>query len=286
MPTSRSQPSRSTRERILDAAEERMRTIGLARATTKEIARVAGCSEAALYKHFSGKEEIFVHVLKERLPPLSPLLDELNAGRGGEGSPDAPTVEQNLTEIARRAARFYEQTQSLLDEDRFVDPLRERGTVQSLRDHDLDRRWRAGRKAWQQALQDEEHRTESKEVEERAHRVHRPGRYQMGELHARSCCVRAQRASQQPAHSSGTESGLPQSSGGAPRELPASQAMEEPDSTSTAYTSSRTISRSAGTLTISKRVSSFFATVWIERPPTCRLVTRLVVRAGTCWRVG
>jgi AcrR family transcriptional regulator len=110
MPTSRSQPSRSTRERILDAAEERMRTIGLARATTKEIARVAGCSEAALYKHFSGKEEIFVHVLKERLPPLSPLLDELNAGRGGEGSPDAPTVEQNLTEIARRAARFYEQS--------------------------------------------------------------------------------------------------------------------------------------------------------------------------------
>lgn len=119
MPTRPSGTARATRERILDAAEERMRTIGLARATTKEIARAAGCSEAALYKHFAGKEEIFVHVLKERLPPLSPLLDELNAGPGrgtcdGSGAADhavaARSVEQNLTEIARRAARFYERS--------------------------------------------------------------------------------------------------------------------------------------------------------------------------------
>ncbi|RAJ71901.1 TetR family transcriptional regulator [Streptomyces sp. Amel2xB2] len=104
-PDSSARP-RPTRERILDAAEERMRTIGLARATTKEIARAAACSEAALYKHFSGKEEIFVHVLKERLPPLNPLLDELGAGEASA----ARTVEQNLIEIARRAARFYEHS--------------------------------------------------------------------------------------------------------------------------------------------------------------------------------
>lgn len=91
-----------------------MRTIGLARATTKEIARVAGCSEAALYKHFSGKEEIFVQVLKERLPPLNPLLDELNAAYAGGAAPGEPpggrSLGQNLTEIALRAARFYEQS--------------------------------------------------------------------------------------------------------------------------------------------------------------------------------
>ncbi|HWM37262.1 MAG TPA: TetR/AcrR family transcriptional regulator [Streptomyces sp.] len=101
MPT---HPSTPTRERILDAAEELMRTIGLARATTKEIARAAHCSEAALYKHFAGKEEIFVHVLRERLPRLNPLLDELNAG------PSTGGVEQNLTEIAQHAARFYERS--------------------------------------------------------------------------------------------------------------------------------------------------------------------------------
>ncbi|MEU6873716.1 helix-turn-helix domain-containing protein [Streptomyces sp. NPDC046751] len=94
------------RVRIIDAAHQLMLTIGLARATTKEIARVAGCSEAALYKHFASKEELFVAVLKERLPRLNPLLKRLIASPGaGER-----TVEQNLTEIARQAALFYEQS--------------------------------------------------------------------------------------------------------------------------------------------------------------------------------
>ncbi|GGT15694.1 helix-turn-helix domain containing protein [Streptomyces atratus] len=94
------------RVRIIDAAHQLMLTIGLARATTKEIARAAGCSEAALYKHFPSKEELFVAVLKERLPRLNPLLKRLIETPGaGER-----TVEQNLTEIARQAALFYEQS--------------------------------------------------------------------------------------------------------------------------------------------------------------------------------
>ncbi|MFF4082463.1 TetR/AcrR family transcriptional regulator [Streptomyces sp. NPDC001777] len=94
------------RVRIVDAAHQLMLTIGLARATTKEIARAAGCSEAALYKHFASKEELFVTVLKERLPRLNPLLKRLLVSPGaGER-----TVEENLTEIARQAALFYEQS--------------------------------------------------------------------------------------------------------------------------------------------------------------------------------
>ncbi|MFC7307535.1 TetR/AcrR family transcriptional regulator [Streptomyces monticola] len=92
------------RGRILEAAHELMLTIGLARATTKEIAKAAGCSEAALYKHFASKEELFVSVLKERLPQLNPLLEELVA------RPGSRSVEENLVEIARGAARFYEQS--------------------------------------------------------------------------------------------------------------------------------------------------------------------------------
>ncbi|MEU1490335.1 TetR/AcrR family transcriptional regulator [Streptomyces sp. NPDC005775] len=95
-----------TRARILDAAHRLMLTIGLARATTKEIARAAGCSEAALYKHFSSKEELFVAVLKERLPKVDGILKRLIADpRQGER-----TVERNLTDIAREAALFYEQS--------------------------------------------------------------------------------------------------------------------------------------------------------------------------------
>ncbi|MET7546655.1 TetR/AcrR family transcriptional regulator [Streptomyces sp. NBC_01724] len=94
------------RVRIIDAAHQLMLTIGLARATTKEIARAAGCSEAALYKHFPSKEELFVAVLKERLPKLNPLLRRLTADAGaGER-----TVEENLTDIAREAALFYAQS--------------------------------------------------------------------------------------------------------------------------------------------------------------------------------
>lgn len=92
------------RVRIVDAALELMLSIGLARATTKEIAKAADCSEAALYKYFANKEELFVTVLSERLPKLGPLLTELTK------EPGAKSVEENLTEIAREAARFYEQT--------------------------------------------------------------------------------------------------------------------------------------------------------------------------------
>ncbi|MFE5024804.1 TetR/AcrR family transcriptional regulator [Streptomyces sp. NPDC056656] len=92
------------RVRIVDAAYELMLSIGLARATTKEIAKAADCSEAALYKYFANKEELFVTVLSERLPKLGPLLTELSK------EPGEKSVEENLTEIAREAALFYEQT--------------------------------------------------------------------------------------------------------------------------------------------------------------------------------
>ncbi|MFB7607884.1 TetR/AcrR family transcriptional regulator [Streptomyces gardneri] len=93
-----------TRVRIVDAARDLMRTAGLARTTTKEIAKAAGCSEAALYKYFASKEELFLTVLDERLPRLGGLLGALAA------DPGSRTVEENLTEIARQAALFYEES--------------------------------------------------------------------------------------------------------------------------------------------------------------------------------
>ncbi|NKQ54948.1 TetR/AcrR family transcriptional regulator [Amycolatopsis sp. K13G38] len=86
-----------TRERILAAATEIMREQGYARATTKEIARAAGFSEAALYKHFRDKTEIFLGVLSEQLPPLG-VLD----GQAGKS-----TVRANLTRFTRAAVDFY-----------------------------------------------------------------------------------------------------------------------------------------------------------------------------------
>ena len=94
----------NTRERILDASAQVMSTRGLAAATTKEIARAAGFSEAALYKHFRDKEDLFLTVLSERLPPLISLLDDLPE-RVGKG-----TVATTLEDVARAAVAFYDRS--------------------------------------------------------------------------------------------------------------------------------------------------------------------------------
>jgi AcrR family transcriptional regulator len=90
-----------TRDEILDAAAEVMRTQGFAKATTKSIAQVAGYSEAALYKHFDDKAAILLGVLHERLPDLAVTLQGLIASAGSS------TVRANLTRLARTAIDFY-----------------------------------------------------------------------------------------------------------------------------------------------------------------------------------
>jgi AcrR family transcriptional regulator len=104
-----------TRERILDAAAQVMETLGLARATTKQIARAAGYSEATLYKHFSDKTELLLAVLGERLPALVGLLKRLpdEAGQG--------VVAERLEEVAGQAVRFYERAFPILS-SLFADP--------------------------------------------------------------------------------------------------------------------------------------------------------------------
>lgn len=90
-----------TREEILVAAEKIMRERGYARATTKEIARAAGYSEATLYKHFVDKTEILLGVVSERLPAFEETLHELD-GKAGKGS-----VRVHLVEVTRKALGFY-----------------------------------------------------------------------------------------------------------------------------------------------------------------------------------
>ncbi|OKK19087.1 hypothetical protein AMK16_13040 [Streptomyces sp. CB00455] len=84
-----------------------MRTTGLAAATTKAIAREAGCSEAALYKYFANKEELFVRVLMERTPNAGPLMAALLAEPGAEAGAGERGVEEGLVAIARHASLFY-----------------------------------------------------------------------------------------------------------------------------------------------------------------------------------
>src|SRR5919201_3162081 len=120
----------STRDRMLDAAAHVMRNQGLAHATTKQIAKEAGYSEAALYKHFRDKTDLFLAVLSERAPnTLATLLDHLGQ-RVGHGA-----VRATLQDIAQAAIMFYRHNfpmaASLFAEPRLLaahrQALRERG---------------------------------------------------------------------------------------------------------------------------------------------------------------
>lgn len=90
-----------TRQKILDAAEKLILLRGLARVTTKEIARAIGLSEGALYRHFDHKEEIFFALMEKHLPVY---LDAFQTHPAGTGM-----LSENLTAIALATIRYYEQ---------------------------------------------------------------------------------------------------------------------------------------------------------------------------------
>jgi AcrR family transcriptional regulator len=94
----------ATRDRILEAAHGIMQTGGLTSATTKEIARAAELSEAALYKHFTDKDELFLRVLHDRIPQMVETLKELAESVGTD------SVEANLERFARAALAYYVET--------------------------------------------------------------------------------------------------------------------------------------------------------------------------------
>lgn len=92
----------TTRQRLLDAAERVIRTKGLAAASTREIAREAGCADGTLYNHFTDRADLFVTIFLDKLlPDYWDALSKLPY-RIGEG-----TVQAHLEELAQIALAFY-----------------------------------------------------------------------------------------------------------------------------------------------------------------------------------
>lgn len=89
------------RERILAAAAQVFRERGVTRATTKEIARVAGVSEGSLYNHFEHKTALFGATFATVASGVAQAMRELmdNAGKN--------TVEENLARFAAAEIAFY-----------------------------------------------------------------------------------------------------------------------------------------------------------------------------------
>jgi AcrR family transcriptional regulator len=108
-------PGAGTRAQLVDAAERVLRTKGLARATTKEIARQAGLAEGTLYLHFADKLDLVRAVHERLLPAFIGVVSHL-PDRAGTG-----TVEGNLTELARSALGLYRDVLPL-GSSLFADP--------------------------------------------------------------------------------------------------------------------------------------------------------------------
>ncbi|MBV9326845.1 MAG: TetR/AcrR family transcriptional regulator [Chloroflexi bacterium] len=98
----------STRDRILDVTADLMRTGGLTAVTTREIARAAGLTEAALYRHFKNKEDLLTSALAERSPVFVGILNDLPQQVG------QATVAENLRRVAEAAVPFYRQALPML----------------------------------------------------------------------------------------------------------------------------------------------------------------------------
>jgi AcrR family transcriptional regulator len=91
------------RRQILEAAERVFRSKGLAKATTREIARDAGCADGTLYLHFDDRLSLFSAVLDECVPDIKEslaLLENLVGKR---------TVRQNLEMVAARYLMFHQR---------------------------------------------------------------------------------------------------------------------------------------------------------------------------------
>ncbi|MDD5746946.1 MAG: TetR/AcrR family transcriptional regulator [Candidatus Omnitrophica bacterium] len=69
------------RNRIIESAVIIASHAGFTRATTKEIAREAGCSEGIIYHYFKSKHDLFFAVIKENAEEfLANLQSQVNAG--------------------------------------------------------------------------------------------------------------------------------------------------------------------------------------------------------------
>src|SRR5918996_5614170 len=79
----------STRERILDAAEQRFADEGFAGTSLRKITALAGVNVAAVNYHFGSKEELLRAVLSRIVEPVNRERLEL-LRRGGGGAPPPP----------------------------------------------------------------------------------------------------------------------------------------------------------------------------------------------------
>jgi AcrR family transcriptional regulator len=102
-------PSEGVRDAILDAALGALSEDGLARLTTREVARRAGVSEASVFYHFGDKVGLLQAVVLAGLEPLKQLEPAALSGLT-----DRPLAE-SLLELTSAQEAFFERALPVLE---------------------------------------------------------------------------------------------------------------------------------------------------------------------------
>ncbi len=109
------------RRAIIDAARHEFARVGFHGASTSAIAQRADCSEPMLYKHFRGKRDLFIAVLRDSIEHYQVWFDATVVAHAGSS---------NLRELASSLVRTQ------LGETRFLELMRLRMLAVTLQDDD------------------------------------------------------------------------------------------------------------------------------------------------------
>ncbi|MHC5067552.1 MAG: TetR/AcrR family transcriptional regulator, partial [Planctomycetota bacterium] len=88
------------RQPIKDAALKLFVTQGVHATGIRDIAKVAGCSEAALYRHWTNKDDLVSSLFVEHLATVVEVLDQTISGDG--------SVAERLSRIIEQIFAFYD----------------------------------------------------------------------------------------------------------------------------------------------------------------------------------
>jgi AcrR family transcriptional regulator len=97
----RGRPREGVREAVLAATEAILSEVGIARLSTKEVARRAGVAESSIFYHFGDRLGLLQAVVQEHLPLVKQVLTELD-GRVGQGE-----LRDNLVALIDALEEFY-----------------------------------------------------------------------------------------------------------------------------------------------------------------------------------
>lgn len=97
----RGRPPTGVRDKVLATAETILAENGIARLSTKEIARRAGVAESSIFYHFDDRLGLLQAVIRMRLPQYTRTAQEITR-RAGEA-----TLKENLEALLNTLENFY-----------------------------------------------------------------------------------------------------------------------------------------------------------------------------------